>query len=101
MGHATAYCLPGITASGQQVRHGICAMHDKELIGKTVIIYKRLPDGSIGETIGIYEVLDTGCKKNVVDVWCEDLEECQEFMNKVYEDGCKGKIWIQIIEAEG
>lgn len=76
-------------------------MHDKELLGKTVIIYKRLPDDSIGNAIGIYEVLDTGCKKNVVDVWCEDLEECQEFMNEVYEDGCKGRIWIQIVKAEG
>ena len=100
-GKATAYCLPGITASGQPVRDGVCAMHDRELLGKTVIVYKRLPDGSLGESIGIYEVLDTGCAKGVIDVWCEDLEECQEFMDTVYENGCKGNIFYQIIEADG
>jgi len=93
---ATAYCLKGTMASGQEVFDGACAMSDKSLLGKTVVMYQRLPSGAIGKYIGTYVVLDTGCKKGVVDVWRSDLKECQEFMNLVYEDGCKGKIWIEV-----
>ena len=96
-GHATAYCLEGITATGKEVRKGICATGRREWLGKTAIIYQRKPDGSIGQIIGIYEVEDTGCKESVIDVWCPK-EECQDFMNRVYEDGCQGRIWIQILE---
>lgn len=32
--------------------------------------------------------------------WLEDLEQCQKFMNKVYEDGCKGKKFYQIVDEE-
>lgn len=99
--HTTAYCLDGQTASGQYVRKGLCACGDKALFGKTVILYQRLPSGEIGDIIGIYEVLDTGCSKNVIDVWFPNLEECQEYMNRVYEDGCQGKVYVQIIDAEG
>lgn len=104
-GHATAYCLPGTTASGLPVQDGICAMNRKlvkenDLFGKYVVLYQRLPDGSVGEEIGTYLIADTGCKKTVVDVWCSDLKKCQEFMNRVYEDGCKGKIYYQIMEGE-
>lgn len=101
-GHATAYCLQGTMANGEEVRTGACAVSDRSLIGKTLVMYQRLPDGSVGNIIGYFEICDTGCKQGVVDVWMPDLEECQEFMNLVYEDGCKGKIFYQIIEdAEG
>lgn len=95
---ATAYCLQGTMANGEEVRSGTCAMSDRKMIGKTLIMYQRLPDGSVGEMIGIYDICDTGCKKNVIDVWCPNLEECQLFMNRVYEDGCKGKVYIQILD---
>ena len=98
--HATAYCLDGITASGAPVRKGICATGDKRHLGETAILYQRLPDGSIGEIIGIYEVADTGCSEYVIDVWCPEAE-CQAFMDRVYEDGCKGKIYVQFLEAVG
>ena len=98
--HATAYCLPGKTASGTEVREGICAMSDSSLIGKTAIVYQRNPDGSLGEYIGTYEIEDTGCADNVIDVWCEE-DDCQSFMDTVYENGCKGKVFVQIIEAKG
>ena len=55
----TAYCDNGITASGVEARYGICA-GKKEWLGKTVILYKRNEDGTIGELLGIFEVLDTG-----------------------------------------
>lgn len=98
---STAYCLDGITASGQYVRKGICACGDRALFGKTVVVYQRLPDNKIGDIIGIYEVLDTGCASTVIDVWCQDLDACQEYMNRVYEDGCKGRVYVQVIDAEG
>lgn len=92
----TAYCLPGITASGQEVREGICASGNKELFGKTIIVFQRLPDGKLGKIIGEYEVLDTGCAQTVIDVWQKDLESCQEYMNIVYEDGCQGNVYILV-----
>ena len=99
--YATAYCLSGITASNKPVRNGICATGHKEWVGKTAILYQRLPDDSIGEIIGIYEIEDTGCKPSVIDVWRPTLDECQEFMNRVYEDGCRGRVYAQVLDAEG
>lgn len=95
---ATAYCLDGITCTGKEVRKGIAASGRKELIGKTIILYQRLPNDEIGRGLGIYEVEDSGCKENVIDVWRPDLDSCQEFMNEVYEDGAQGKIWVEVIE---
>ena len=69
-------------------------------------VCQRLPDGSIGDYIGMWECLDTGGTdglKNgtVVDVWQQDLESCQDFMDMVYEDGCQGEVYIQVIEGKG
>ena len=52
------------------------------------------------------EVLDRVEEKGfqegrVIDVWQESKDACQEFMNLIYEDGCKGKVYIQVIESEG
>ena len=104
-GYATAYCQTGTMASGQETRDGVCAMA-KKYIGCVIVVYQRLPDDSIGECIGMYECLDTGGTKGiksgkVVDVWQPDLDACQDFMDRVYEDGCQGKVYIQIIEGEG
>lgn len=98
---ATAYCLHGTTYTGKHTRHGIAATGNKDLLGMTAVVYQRLPDGDIGDLIGIYEIEDTGCKENVIDIWCEDLEECQELMTAVYLDGCQGRVWCEIINAEG
>ena len=102
---ATAYYLDGIAASGQEVREGICAGKE-EWFGKTIIVYQRLPGDKVGELIGIYESLDKGgteAIKNgwVIDIWQPDLEACQELMDRVYEDGCEGKIFIQVLDAVG
>lgn len=103
--HATAYCLSGTMASGQQTRDGVCA-GAKEYLGCVIVVYQRLPDDSIGDYIGTWECLDTGGTdglKNgtVIDVWQQDLESCQNFMDLIYEDGCQGKVYIQVIEGEG
>lgn len=102
---ATAYYLDGITASGQEVREGICAGKD-EWLGKTIVVYQRLPGDKLGELIGIYESLDKGGTKAikngwVIDIWTPDAEACQELMDRVYEDGCEGKIFIQVLDAVG
>jgi len=104
-GYATAYCLQGITASGEETRDGICS-GCKDYFGKTILLYQRLPDDSVGKLIGIYECLDTGSgrgikKGTVIDVWCPDLEACQDYMDLVYEDDCKGGVYIVVTNAVG
>lgn len=97
---ATAYCLDGHTCTGKDVREGICAAGNKDWVGKTVILYQRLPNGKVGEMIGIYEVEDSGCSEYVIDVW-RSPEDCQDFMDRIYEDGCQGKVYVQVLEAVG
>ena len=99
--HATAYCLPGKTCTGKEVRIGICATGRREWISKTAILYQRLPNGEVGEIVGIYEIEDTGCSESVIDCWYPDLDQCQDFMNRVYEDNCQGRVYVQIIDAVG
>ena len=80
---ATAYCLKGKTASGQEVRNGICASRP-EWIGKTAGIYLN-DNGTIGDFLGYYEIQDTGgepIKKGyVIDIWMESKEDCKQFGN--------------------
>lgn len=104
-GYATAYDLDGVTASGEVVHEGICASCRSRL-GDTILLYQRLPDNSVGELIGIFECKDTGGTEGlnngtVIDVWQPSIDECQEFMDRIYEDDCHGKVWIQVIFAEG
>ena len=106
-GYATAYNGPSeYTCTGDHVRKGICG-GCSEYIGKTIVLYQRLPNDEVGRIIGIYECLDTGTgteafqEGRLIDVWCEDLDACQEFMNEVYADGCQGKVFIQVMEAAG
>lgn len=101
---ATAYCLPGTMANGQKVHLGACAGANK-YFGKTVVMFKRLPDNTVGDYIGTYTVEDKGGTKGikqgyVIDVWQPDLNACHEFMNLVYEDGCKGNIYIIVKEEK-
>lgn len=96
--HGTAYCLQGVTASGKDVRIGLCASGHRDWLGKTCIIYQRLPDDSVGDILYILEIEDTGCKESVIDIWMPDLDTCQKVMNRLYEDGCKGRIYCQILE---
>lgn len=105
-GYATAYNGPSdTTCTGDKVREGICG-GCKAYLGKTIILYQRLPDDEVGQIIGIYECLDTGTgtegfqQGKVIDVWCPE-DELQDFMNRVYEDDCHGKVWIEVLDAEG
>ena len=98
-GHATVYSLNGRTAMGTPVRWGVAASGNRELLGKLVIVYQRLPDDSVGDVIGIYSVEDTGCKYGVIDIWCPT--ECrQAVINKTWENGCRGRIYIQEVQND-
>lgn len=106
-GYATAYNGPSdTTCMGYKVRDGICGGCEAYL-GKTIILYQRLPGDKVGEILGYYECLDTGTgteafqQGKVIDVWCSDLDACQEFMDRVYEDGCQGRVFIQVEDADG
>ena len=102
---ATAYCITGTMANGEKTHEGACAS-SKDRMGCVLVMYQRLPDDSVGDYIGTYTVEDAGGTKaikrgDVIDVWKPNLKACQEYMDLLYEDGCKGKVWIQIIEGEG
>ena len=106
-GYATAYVGDSdTTCTGDKVREGICG-GCKDYIGKTIVLYQRLPNDEVGAILGIWECLDTGTgtegfrQGRVIDVYQPSLEECQDFMDLIYEDGCKGKVWIQVIDAKG
>lgn len=96
---ATVYSLKGKTAMGTPVRWGVCASGNKNLLGKSIIIYQRLPDDSIGDAIGVYSIEDTGCGSEVIDIWCPE-EYQKAIINKTWEKGCNGKIYVQIVDVE-
>ena len=87
----TAYCLEGVTASGEHTREGICA-YRKEDIGKTARIYN-----ADGELLGEYLIADTGKKGGAirkglaVDIWKPSRAECYQTTQEGF---------IEIIEQE-
>lgn len=102
-GYATAYNGPtDTTCTGDKVRKGICGGCEAYL-GKTIILYQRLPGDEIGTCLGIWECLDTGTgtegfqQGRVIDCWMPE-DELQDFMDLVYSNGAQGKVFIQILE---
>ncbi len=92
----TAYYEGEVTASGQEVREGICA-GKREWLGLTCIMYED-DGGKPGACIGIYEMLDTGGEPRIKDGSCIDVympgrEECLEWGRRT--------VWVQLVEAEG
>lgn len=105
-GFATAYNGPSdYTCTGKPVHKGICG-GCQAYIGKTIILYQRLPGDEVGQILGIYECEDTGPgtdgfrEGRVIDVWEPD-DELQDFMELVYSNGAQGRVWIEVIEANG
>ena len=89
---ATAYCLHGTMANGDQVRQGVCAIARK-YIGMTAIVYTE-----DYELIGIYEVCDTGADERIVsgdciDIWNESEDWCKEFGRK--------NVIVYLVDAKG
>ena len=105
-GFATAYNGPSeYTCTGKPVHKGICGGCEA-YIGKTIILYQRLPGDKIGQIIGYYECEDTGPgtegfqEGRVIDVWMPK-DECQDFMDLLYTNNAQGKVWIEVISADG
>jgi len=105
-GFATAYNGPSDTTyTGKPVHKGICG-GCQAYIGKTIILYQRLPGDEIGQIIGIYECEDTGPgtdgfrEGRVIDVWMPE-DECQDFMDLLYTNNAKGRVFLQVLEADG
>lgn len=93
----TAYIIHGTMANGEQTRHGVAA-YKRQYLGKTVIVYIRHKDGTIGSLVGIYEICDV-CPEGNLDIWAEDMEEAQGIMNFLYSEGdAAGRIYYQIID---
>ena len=104
-GYATAYNQTGTMATGSETRKGVCA-GATEYSEKMIVLYQRLPDGSMGDYIGMYECLDTGGTDGlksgvVIDVWQPSLDAVQDFADITYANECKGRVYIQIIDAKG
>ena len=105
-GFATAYNGPSdYTYTGKPVHKGICG-GCQAYIGKTIILYQRLPGDEIGQIIGIYECEDTGPgtdgfrEGRVIDVWMPE-DECQDFMDLLYTNNANGRVFLQVLEADG
>jgi rare lipoprotein A len=73
--HATAYCLKGRTASGENVRPGIVAADPKVLPLGTVLHIRA------GRYTGTYTVMDTGgrIKGRILDVYVPTYQEAVAF----------------------
>lgn len=103
---ATAYLDTGNKTYTGKTGHLGIAGASKNHIGQTALIYQRLPGDVLGEFIGIYEIEDTGSaegasKGYVIDTWQPDMDSCQKFMDRVYEDGCGGKVFVIFVDAVG
>lgn len=93
---ATAYCYGTIRCDGGAVRTGTCA-GKPEWYGKVAAIYLE-DNGSPGEFLGYFEILDTGGDdriKNgtVLDIYIPDHDACIEFGRR--------KVLVVLIDGEG
>lgn len=90
--YATSYCLTSPRCDGGETRKGICAI--KGHYGEIACVYKRNKDGSLGNFIGYYEVLDYCPSGSVVDIWIPYESSCRIFGGK--------KVYVKFIkDAKG
>ena len=112
----TCYIDSGTTASGCETREGIMASK-KEWIGCVACVNAVNEDGSIGDFLGYYEILDTGygratglgesqVKKgktlgtietgDTIDIWMPTLHQAEEWI-----DTNGDYVYIKIIRGDG
>lgn len=105
----TCYMDSGAMASGKQTRPFVCAAK-KEWIGCVACLYDVNEDGSIGDFIGYYEILDTGAGIDTdgdgigdsirngqsIDIWQPDKESCNAWI-KAHGD----YVFVYIVEGVG
>lgn len=108
--NATAYTGGTKTATGKTPREGFVAV-DKAHMGDgwVAVVYRAIPNErggyDIGEMLWILECEDTGpngvSKGYTIDIYRDDLDGCQELMDEVYENGSKGKVFVQYVQGQG
>ena len=90
----TCYIDSGTMASGQQTRPYVMAAK-KEWMGCVAALYDINPDGSVGEFIGYFEILDTGAGIDTdgdgkgdsipngtsVDVWMPSMADAKAWVS--------------------
>ena len=112
----TCYIDQGVTASGKMTRPNIMA-GKTEWIGCVACVNAVAEDGSVGEFIGFYEILDTGYgietgvgqskifkdrtlgtieTGETVDIWQKDMESARAWIDR-YSD----YVYIKIIDGKG
>lgn len=92
----TAYCYGSTRCDGGAVRTGICAGR-KDWYGKVAAIYLD-NNGSPGEFLGYFEILDTGGDERirnglVLDIYIPDHDACIEFGRR--------KVLVTLTDGEG
>ena len=92
--YTTAYCLHGTTASGGTTRPHIAACNPH--LGDVAIIYSV-----DGEYLYTAEITDKGITDgliagNVIDVWFDTYEECEEWMRTT-----GGKCFVLWVDGKG
>lgn len=93
---ATAYCYGTVRCDGGTVRIGTCA-GKKDWYGKVAAIYLD-ENGSPGEFLGYFEILDTGGDERiregmVLDIYIPDHDACIEFGRR--------KVLVTLVDGEG
>lgn len=93
---ATAYCYGTIRCDGGAVRPGICA-GKPDWYGKVAAIYLD-ENGSPGEFLGYFEILDTGGDDRirngtVLDIYLPDYDACIEFGRQ--------EVLVVLVDGEG
>lgn len=97
--YTTAYCLHGITANGGTTRPHIAACNTH--LGDIAVIYSVN-----GEFLYMAEITDTGSSQgliagNVIDVWFDDLDACEEWMRLTATENGKSVVFVQWISGKG
>lgn len=93
---ATAYCYGATRCDGGTVRTGTCA-GKPEWYGRVAAIYLD-DNGTPGEFLGYFEILDTGGDERiksgaVLDIYIPDHDACIEFGRQ--------KVIVSIIDGKG
>ena len=86
--NASAYCDKGITASGEPVQDGICAVDRINVVLIPFGTKITLPDGTV---LTVTDRIGGGQYNNKLDRWIENEDECWKF----------GRQWLKCrIEVE-
>ena len=95
---ASAYCDYGTTADGSTTTENLTCAGKREWFGKTIALYYRNKDGSIGDFIGYYEIHDTGGDPRIkngqsIDIYMPEYRDCKNFG--------RVDVYMFFIEGEG